>query len=162
MFLVSVVLASHAQQPIRVGLFAGYGTKIEKPAVGLIGEIGILSKLAAAPSFAYYFVENSDFAKVSFWEFNANAHYYLVDEGPFSVYGLAGLNVARSSVSFDSGDMGMDFGGLGASSSKVGLNIGGGANFDFGTKILPFAELKYTIAGTEQVGVFLGMKYSIR
>lgn len=162
LLLVSGALVAHAQQPIRVGLFAGYGTKVEKPAVGLIGEIGIIEKLAAAPSFAYYFMESSDFAKVSFWEFNANAHYYLVDEGPISVYGLAGVNVARSSVSFDLSDTGMDFGSFGGGSSKVGLNIGGGANFDFGAKILPFAELKYTIAGTEQVGIFLGVKYSIR
>src|SRR5690606_33272521 len=142
LFLVSVVLASHAQQPIRVGLFAGYGTKIEKPAVGLIGEIGILSKLAAAPSFAYYFVEHSDLANVSCGEFNANAHYCLVDDGPFIVYGWAGLKVARSSVSCESGHMGIDLGGLGASSSTVGLNIGGGANVEFGSKVLPFAELK--------------------
>lgn len=160
--VISSILSVHAQQPIRVGLFGGYGTKIEKPAVGVIGEIGIIGKLAVAPSFAYYFMEQSDFAKMSFWEFNANAHYYLVDEGPFSVYGLAGLHVARSSVSLDLGDVGMDFGALGGSSSKVGLNIGGGANFDFGSKILPFAELKYTIAGTEQLGIFLGVKYSIR
>lgn len=152
----------HAQQPIRVGLFGGYGTKIEKPAIGIIGEIGIIEKLAVAPSFAYYFLEKNEFAKTSFWEFNANAHYYLLNEGPFTVYGLAGLNVARSSVDFDLGDIGMDFGGLGGSASKVGLNIGGGANLDFGSKILPFAELKYTIAGTEQLGIFLGVKYSIR
>lgn len=162
-FLLLVCLAfAQAQQPIKVGLFGGYGTKIEKPAIGAIGEIGIIEKLAIAPSLAYYFLEKNEFAKTSFWEFNANAHYYLMDGMPLSVYGLAGLNVARSSVSFDSGDTGMDFGGLGGSSSKVGLNIGGGANLDFGSKILPFAELKYTIAGTEQLGVFLGVKYSIR
>lgn len=162
LFLMVGFAFLQAQQPIRVGLFGAYGTKIEKPAIGIIGEIGIIPKLAIAPSFAYYFMEKNEFAKMSFWEFNANAHYYLVNEGPFSVYGLAGLNVARSSVNFDLGDIGMDFGGLGGSASKVGLNIGAGGNFDFGSKILPFAELKYTIAGTEQLGIFLGVKYSIR
>lgn len=161
-----LILAStafvNAQQPIRIGVFGGYGSKIEKPAIGVIGEIGIIEKLAVAPSFAYYFLEKNEFAKASFWEFNVNAHYYLLNEGPFTVYGLAGLNVARSSVDFDFGDIGVDLGGLGGSASKVGLNIGGGANLDFGSKILPFAELKYTIAGTEQLGIFIGVKYSIR
>ena len=160
--LLAGIIFAQAQQPIRVGLFGGYGTKIEKPAFGIVGEIGILEKLAVAPSIAYYFLEKSDFAKMSFWEFNANAHYYLVNEGPLSVYGLAGLNVGHSTVDFDLGDVGMDFGGLGGSATEVGLNIGGGANLNFGSKILPFAELKYTIAGTEQLGVFIGVKYSIR
>lgn len=161
-FLLVGLALVQAQQPIRIGLFGGYGTKIEKPAIGVIGEIGIIEKLAVAPSVAYYFMEKNEFAKMSFWEFNANAHYYLMNEGPLTVYGLAGLNVARSSVNFDFDDIGMDLGSLGGSASKVGLNIGGGANLDFGSKILPFAELKYTIAGTEQLGIFLGVKYSIR
>ncbi|TJZ63375.1 hypothetical protein FAZ15_03590 [Sphingobacterium olei] len=159
-FILSGMTFVQAQQPIRVGVFGGYGTKIEKPAIGAIGEIGILDKLTVSPSFAYYFLEKNEFAKASFFEFNANANYYFVTGGPFNAYGLAGLQIARSSVSMDLGDFG--FGDFGGSSSKVGLNVGGGANLDFGSKILPFAEVKYTISGAEQLGVFLGVKYSIR
>lgn len=161
LFMVSGITFAQAQQPIRVGLFGGYGTKIEKPAIGVIGEIGIMDKLTVSPSFAYYFMESNEFAKATFLEFNANANYYFITEGPFQAYGLAGLQIARSSVSIDLGDFG-DLGGLSGSSSKAGFNIGGGANLALAGKIMPFAEIKYTISGAEQLGIFLGVKYSIR
>jgi outer membrane immunogenic protein len=160
LFILSSMTIAKAQQPFRVGAFAGYGTKIKKPAIGILGEIGIMDKLTVAPSFAYYFIEKNSFAKSSFFEFNANANYYFITEGSFHVYGLAGLQVARSSVSMNLGGIG--FGNFGGSATKVGLNVGGGANMDLGSKIMPFAELKYTLGGAEQLGIFAGVKYSIK
>lgn len=162
LLIMVAMTVAQAQQPIRVGVFGGYGTKIEKPAIGAIGEIGIMEKLTVSPSFAYYFMESNDFMKASFFEFNANANYYFVTEGPFQAYGLAGLQVARSSVSMDLGDIGFGMGNIDGSSSKAGFNIGGGANLNLGSKIMPFGELKYTLGGAEQLGIFLGVKYSIR
>ena len=159
-FIVFAITTIQAQQPIRVGAFAGFGTKIERPAIGVIGEFGIMDKLTISPSFAYYFTEKNGFAKTSFFEFNANANYYFLTEGSFHVYGLAGLQVARSSVSVNLGGLGI--GNYGGSASKVGLNVGAGANMDLGSKIMPFAELKYTLGGAEQLGIFAGVKYSIK
>src|SRR5690606_41039103 len=111
---------------------------IKEPAIGANAEFGILEKLSVSPSFAYYFTENTDFAKMSFWELNANAHYYFTSEGPLAFYGLAGLNYTHTSVSFDFGDIGL--GGMGSASGgdgKIGLNVGGGANFNIGSKVMP-------------------------
>lgn len=160
LFFIAGIRFANAQQPIRAGVFAGYGTKVEKPAVGVTGEIGIMENLTVSPSFAYYFLEKNEFVKASFWEINANAHYYFLTEGAFSVYGLAGLQIAGSTVKMDLGGFG--FGGYGGSSTKAGVNIGGGANLELGGKIQPFAELKYTLGGAEQLGIFVGVKYNIR
>lgn len=148
-----------AQQSIKAGLFAGYGTQIESPALGLIGEFGIKDKITVSPSFAYYFLEKNDFAKTTFWEFNANANYYFSETEKLSVYGLAGLNYAHSSVKINAGGA---FGNIDGSSGRVGVNIGAGGNLNIGSLITPFAEIKYTLAGAEQLGIFAGIKYSIR
>ena len=56
MFFFAGIGFVNGQKPIRAGMFAGYGTKVEKPAVGVIGEIGIMENLTVSPSFAYYFL----------------------------------------------------------------------------------------------------------
>lgn len=145
---------------IKAGIHFGYGTEIEKAAIGANAEFGITNKISIAPDFTYYFTEKTDYVKMSAWELNANAHYYFLDQNKFKVFGLGGLNYSTVKVTFDH-PMGGLFGGGDSSSSesKIGFNIGGGATYDLTEKIQAFSTLKYTAGSTDQLAIFIGARY---
>lgn len=149
-----------SQAQTKAGIHFGYGTEIEKAAIGANAEFGITDKISIAPDFTYYFTENISYVKTSFWELNANGHYYFLDQDAFKVFGLAGLNYTQAKVTVD-----IPFGGIfgsGSTSSsdgEIGLNLGGGATYDLTDKIQAFSTLKYTLGSTDQVAVFIGARY---
>lgn len=150
-----------AQAQTKVGIHFGYGTEIEEPAIGANAEFGITDKISIAPDFTYYFTEKIDYVKMSVWEFNANGHYYFLDQDKFKVFGLAGLNYTHVKVSWDGPSYGGIFGGINESSSdgEIGINLGGGATYDLTDKIQAFSTLKYTAGSTDQLAIFIGARY---
>ena len=156
--LIFLGLILTAQAQTKVGIHFGYGTEIEELAVGANAEFGITDKISIAPDFTYYFTENTDIVKISFWEINANGHYYFLDESAFKVFGLAGLNYAHASVKMENlGFPGM--GGYSGSDGEIGFNFGGGATYDLSDTIQAFSTLKYTAGSTDQVAIFIGARY---
>ena len=154
------VFAVNAQTETKIGGFLAYGTEIENIGIGVNAEFPIMDKLTIAPSFIYYLPKEEGFIKVNWFEFNANANYYFMDEESISIYGIGGLNYSSVKVSFD-GDNSFLGENYSSSDGRIGLNLGAGANFNIGSKIEPFAELKYVIIDGGQLVIAAGVKYNL-
>jgi len=163
LFLATLVLSmftitSYSQSDTKVGGFLAYGTEIENLGIGVNAEFPIMDKLTISPAFIYYFPKEESGFKMNWIEFNANANYYFLEGDSVDVYGVAGLNYSSVKVEYD-GDFG--FGDYSASDGRFGLNLGGGANFNIGSSIIPFAELKYVIIDEGQLVIAGGVKFNI-
>ena len=158
-FLVSSLTAS-AQSETTIGGLLAYGTEIENLGIGANAEFPIADKMTISPSLIYYLPKEDFGVKVNWFEVNGNLNYYFVDHDNIGVYGLAGLNYSSVKVSYDGDDFGFmdDFTG---SDGRFGLNLGGGANFDIGGSITPFAELKYVIIDGGQLVIAGGVRFKI-
>lgn len=156
-----VFLLSHsmkAQTETKIGAFLGYGTEIENIGIGGNAEFPIMEKLTISPSFIYYFPKEETGIKINWFEVNANANYYFLEEDGIDVYGLAGLNYSSVKVKYDDR---LGLGDFSASDGRFGLNIGAGANFNLSGSITPFAELKYVIIDGGQLVIAAGVKFNI-
>lgn len=117
------------------------------------GEIVESTRVAA--SFDFYFPDDgSGQVDTSFWEINANAHYFFpIENSPVNVYAGAGLHFYKFSADIDDvvvPGFGTISGGS-ADDDGAGLNILGGVEFPLeGASVTPFAELKFEISGAEQ------------
>jgi opacity protein-like surface antigen len=90
-------------------------------------------------------------AELSMFEINGNVLYDLVAQQAMSVYGLAGLNVSRASASFSITGLGSES----ESETKIGLNVGGGAQFNVGFGAI-YGEAKYVVASDDWGRVVFG------
>ena len=83
------------------------------------------------------------------WDLNANAHYLFDITEKFRAYPLAGLTVVNKSYT-DVDD----------SITRLGLNLGGGCEYDVTPSVVLNAEFKYSIVSTIDQAVFsLGAVY---
>ena len=144
-----------AQAQTRLGLMLGVGTEIDQPAIGGNAEFFITKKLALAPSLLFYFPESHGNWKYSWYEVNFDAHYYFYNKNIFEFYGVGGLNYTHFTVKYKPND---EKDGEG----DIGLNIGGGINFDLKAKgILPFSEIKYIFEDIDQAVIVAGIKFTL-
>lgn len=115
--------------------------------------------IAITPSFTYYFPKEviGDF-KLKWFEINADANYYFEVSNPkIKPYGLAGLNLSIVSVpSFSFGFLGKT---EETSQTKLGINIGGGADFNIDKNITPFTQIKYNLSEFDQLSIMIGVRY---
>lgn len=151
------LFVSSAQVETRIGGMLAYGTEIENPGMGVNAEFGILEKLSVSPSFIYYLPKEEAGININWFELNGNANYYFL-QGNSDVYGLAGLNYTSVKVDYSENSF---FSGNSISDGRMGLNIGGGANFHIGSSILPFAEVKYVIIDGGQLVIAAGVKFAL-
>lgn len=149
----------NAQTETRIGGFLAYGTEIENLGIGANAEFPIIEKMTISPSFIFYLPKDETGIKINWFEVNANANYYFLDEEKIAVYGLAGLNYSSVKVKYDDELSFLD--DYSSSDGRFGLNLGGGANFDIGSSITPFAELKYVIIDGGQLVLAAGVKFNI-
>ncbi len=159
-FFATLLCAQKTMAQTTIGAGIGYGTEIESVGVMVNGQFFISDQLAISPDFTYYFPKKiTDGFNFKWYEINANVNYYFNTEGSTKFYGLGGLNF--SIVSIPS----IDFGGFGtiggASSSKIGLNLGGGVDFKLEGNITPFAQLKYTLSSFDQLVIVAGIRFKI-
>ena len=94
----------------------------------------LIDRLRLEPSFNFFF--KKDF--VSMWDFNANVHYQFPVGGKVDLYPLAGLSVLGIKASVL---------GYSASDTEIGLNLGGGVDFDLSERLVLNVEAKYKIGG---------------
>lgn len=145
-----------AQDNFRIGAMIAYGSEVENIGIGVNAEIPIIENLTIAPSFIYYLPKDEYGLKMNWFEANANANYYFVNQENIGVYALGGLNYSSIKVSFDDEWLG-DYS---ASDGRFGLNLGGGINFNLGA-VTPFAELKYVIIDGGQFVAGAGVKFNL-
>lgn len=160
MLALSLGHSVHAQEETRIGAFLAYGTEIENLGIGANAEFPVMEKMTISPSLIYYLPKDEMGIKINWFEVNGNVNYYFVDQDNIGVYGIAGLNYSSVKVNYDGEDFG--FGGdFSGSDGRFGLNLGGGANFDIGGSITPFAELKYVIIDGGQLVIGGGVKFNL-
>lgn len=157
--LVLFFFSQKANAQINAGAGLVYGTEIENLGININGQYFIKENIAIAPSFTYYFPKETigDF-KLKWFEINADANYYFEVSNPkIKPYGLAGLSLSVVTVP------GFNFGGFAqteeTSTSKLGVNIGGGVDFDIDKAIMPFAQIKYTLGDFDQLAIMAGVRY---
>jgi outer membrane protein X len=90
----------------------------------------------------YFFEKNG----IDMFDINANAHYLFPMASNVRVYPLAGLTFAR-----------WDFGKV---TTRLGVNIGGGAEMDIADDLILNFELKYqTVSDLDQAIFNVGVAY---
>lgn len=160
-----MMTAQKVQGQAAVGGGLAYGTEIESAGINLNGTYLVTDNIAIAPSLVYYFPKKlvGDY-KMKWFEFDVNGHYYFDVPGIVRPYGLAGLNFSFITVP----GMSYSFGGFGSvetekeTTTKVGLNIGGGAEFNIDAPITPFGQLNYSIIDTfDQLVIIAGVRFPL-
>lgn len=152
-----VIFSSSAQTDTRLGIMIAYGSEIENVGLGVNAEFPVMENLAIAPSFIYYFPQDNYFGgDMNWWELNANANYYFVDNEDLGFYGLAGLNYSHVSLDYDT-----QWGSVDDSDGEFGLNLGVGANLNINSNITPFAEAKYVIIDGDQFVIAAGVRFNL-
>jgi len=157
--IITFSLTASAQSDTKIGALLGYGTEIKTIGLGANAEFPIMEKLTISPSFIYYLPKDESGIKINWFEVNANANYYFLEEENIDVYGIAGLNYSSIKVKYENSfGLGGDFS---SSDGRIGLNLGAGANFNIGNSITPFAEIKYVIIDGGQLVIAGGVKFNL-
>ena len=147
MILISMMFfimgSAFAQKGIQAfGVNLGYGSEIESASIGVKYQYNITNNIRLEPSANYFFEKRG----VDMFDLNANAHYLIPTENNIRLYPLAGLTFTR-----------WDFGKV---ANRLGLNIGGGAEFDVSDNLFVNFELKYQIIKDLDQAVFnVGLTY---
>ena len=64
-------LVFSAQSQTKAGVHFGYGSEIDRPAIGANAEFGITDKISIAPDFTYFFTENLIYVKTTLCKNNS-------------------------------------------------------------------------------------------
>ena len=140
-----------AQKGIQAaGVHLSYGTEIESFGIGLKYQYNITDNIRLEPSMNYFFENNG----IDQFDINANAHYLFPMASNVRVYPLAGLTFARWSFPQLIG------GKFSNDATRLGINIGGGAEMDITNKLMLNFELKYQLVNDFDQAIFnLGIAY---
>jgi hypothetical protein len=131
---------------VKAGVGLAFGSEIEQ--VGIQADLQY--RLQNAPSIQlgggaiYYFSDDVQ----DFYELNLNGAYIFYEKFMFKSYGYTGLNYSRSSIALEGSDISED---------AFGVNVGIGAEYDFGG-LLAFGDLKYVISEFDQPVFSIGLR----
>lgn len=138
----------------RLGFFiAGASGDIDEVAFGGIGEFKVAPRVTISPQILFFVPEDRGNHTDRFLELNGNVNYYFYNHDIFEFYGLGGLNYTRLHRDFDDGAD--DY------HSELGLNLGGGINFEVGRTFVPFSEIRFTVGDYDQLVVSGGFKFNL-
>lgn len=171
LFFVAAVMPAMAQKgEMKIGPQIGYGFDMKALGIGAKFTYGITDEIRLAPSFVYFLPKTEEAsesgitikASTNWWELNLDGNYMFGEEDELCFFGLAGLNVlgVSSSVTYTGLPEGFEMPDTSISSTEIGLNVGGGAQYPFSDSMKGFAELKYSTAG-KQLGVCAGLLFSL-
>lgn len=135
-------------QDLRLGGGLVYGSEIDRMGIDLRGDYQLQSNLILVPDFQLFFRRNSGNVRVNWNTINFDFHYLIGVAENFYLYPLAGLNFTFYTVKIrDNRD----------TSTRIGLNLGGGAEYRFTEKIAGFIELKYVVSDADQTVASYGV-----
>lgn len=165
MALGFVLMNFKVQGQAAVGGGLAFGTEIESVGINLNGTYLITENIAVAPSLIYW-IPKSYFAdfKLKWFEVDLNGHYYFDAGGNIKPYALAGLNFSFITVPTYYGVnwLGGTVETRNHTTTKVGLNLGGGVEFDIDAPIKPFGQLNYTIIDNfDQLVIMAGVRFPL-
>ncbi|MEN7550826.1 outer membrane beta-barrel protein [Rapidithrix thailandica] len=154
LFAISTAFAQ--QGVINVGGGLVYGSEIENLGLGVNGQYFFTDNIAGQAEINFFFPKEQGAIKSSLWDISLNANYVFDTDIAVKPYLLGGLNIASAKVKAES-----IYGDFTSTDTKVGLNIGGGADFDIGKAVTPNAQLRYVIGDYDQLVLLLGVKLNI-
>ena len=140
-----------AQKGIQAGgVHLTYGTEIESFGIGVKYQYNITDNIRLEPSMNYFFENHG----VDQFDLNANAHYLVPMASNIGVYPLAGLTFARWNFQEVLGGPWSDV------ITRLGVNLGGGAEMDITDQLMLNFELKYQFVSDFDQAVFnIGIAY---
>ena len=160
-------------QSINVG--GGLLLATDRPNVGvkIQGNYGmdfLLENLSLSADFAIFFPNKRDVlgveTKTTRWAIDFDGHYKFFEASGFKFYAIGGLNISHVSVKTE--DVTSTFFGVTtttpgttSSSTKPGLNVGAGANYNFSSKMKAFTEFKYILSNYDQAEISLGVLFEL-
>jgi opacity protein-like surface antigen len=107
--------------------------------------------------FAYFFPGGAAGVNVTYWEINGNVAYRIPNvKGTLAPYVGGGLNIAH--ISSEATFFGQT---TSASDTKAGLNLVGGTTFRVKSTMIPFAEVRGTVGGGEQLVISGGLRFRL-
>ena len=152
MALVGMLVAPGVvQAQLTAGPILAYHTAAAAIGAGAFLPIPVPTPAAGfpiVPNFVWFFPDGFDYFEVNgdvMYSFPVSA------DAPVAPFAFAGLNVARTSVSV---------GTFSASSTDIGLNLGGGINFNAGS-VNPFAGAKFEIQDGTGFVIFGGLGFAV-
>ncbi len=151
LFLIGTAVYS---QNFLIGGGLVYGTDVDKGGIDIRGDIRVTPKWAIVPNFNFFFPNNGVNYKSSFTGINIDAHYIHGLSSEAHVYPLFGLNFSRAAVKYKPTD-------TTNSNTELGLNLGGGLEYFFSSKVAGLFELKYVLGDYDQGVLTFGVLYAI-
>ncbi len=151
-FMLSMATAATGQIKILTGLGLAFGTGAETVGLQIKGDVDITETWGGSLDFIPFFTSG-----YNYWEMNLNGHYTVYQSDPWTIYPLAGLNLSTVGVA------GANVFGVsvpGVNSTKVGLNLGGGARYAITDRIVLYSEIKYIVSSFDQLVISLGGLYT--
>ena len=122
-FILFLVLGTYGlkAQQFSIGAGLSYMTDINNLGIDVRALYEVEFPWRGSIDFNYIFPDDVFGININYWSLNLNGHYLLEISDTFEAYPLAGFNIFN--VSVDAGNI-----NIGASSTDVGLNLGGGAS----------------------------------
>lgn len=167
LFLTAVIallsIGAYAQKgQTYLGGQLAYPTDIESLGIGVKGGYGITDAIRAQATFDYFLKKNN----VSWWDLNLDVHYLFPLGNNIKLYPLAGLTYLRGSVDGVTHTVDTPAGSVTVGSNdsysdgNLGLNLGGGFQYDLTDKLVLNAEVKFQIIKNTNQGVIsAGLAY---
>ncbi len=152
---IVLLLCSLSARPQAIELGGGlsYGSGINNAGVNLKGNVRIDDHWAVSPHFNFFFNRNDGMITHRWWAFNIDGHYYFEIEDLLSIYPLLGFNIGVVKENLNS---------INFSDTGIGMNLGGGLQYQFTDALSGFGEIKYVIGNADQLVVTVGILYRIQ
>lgn len=132
-----------------------YPTDIKSLGIGVKGGYGITDAIRTQATFDYFLKKDN----VSCWDLNLDVHYLFPLGDNIKVYPLAGLTYLRCSVDGFTQTVSTPAGSSTVGSNEshsdgnLGVNLGGGFQYDLSEKFALNAEVKFQIIKNSNQGV---------
>lgn len=167
LFLTAVIallsIGAYAQEgQAYLGGQLAYPTDIKSLGIGVKGGYGITDAIRTQATFDYFLKKDN----VSCWDLNLDVHYLFPLGDNIKVYPLAGLTYLRCSVDGFTQTVSTPAGSITVGSNEsysdgnLGVNLGGGFQYDLTEKLALNAEVKFQIIKNNNQGVIsAGLAY---
>ncbi|MCB2197392.1 MAG: porin family protein [Bacteroidetes bacterium] len=151
-------IKSNAQE---INLGGGLLLGTDRPSFGLqfkgtYGMDMVLENLSGSLEFGIFFPLTQNSYKYNRWSIDVDGNYTFWSTAGFNFYGIGGLNITHYSRVDDIAIRNNDEIG-----TKVGLNAGAGANYEFSSNLSAFSEIKYTLSRYNQTTINFGVLFAL-
>ena len=153
-FMAFFALVSTFASAQELGVHGLFRTDSGNFGVGVQGRYNFTKEIRGAASFNYYFKSDN----VSAWDINANAQYLFPVGKGFTLYPFAGLTYLHATAHIDD----LVAGANNVSAGKLGLNLGGGLDYQLNDKVKLNVEPRFQlVSGSNQLVLNVGVVYDL-